>query len=529
MLALHKAEETGNISCHSSGLSFFSEQRLDVTYSTYDIYLERWNKFCFLLISRCVGSLTYVLNLRWIPVTTRKRLDGWWGKVPHDYWKDSGQQGKTAGAGETAGLILRQPCSSTEGRRKSNQSAHPTQEVEGQDKPHSAFESTGKNFYHKRKTKEEAHLNCRNIEVKDYINLPKPSEDSIWKSFDEQLYEELPTEIGEMHIEQLTNLETQLVRLHNKVRKLELKSQQRKTASKEQHQFRQNPHKYAKRLLNEKQTRSPSFSKTAAEKFFKNVNSDKRRDYKYHPLKGLKRPPKPTKPFKTKPPSLSELNSYLQKRRNASAPGTNRIPYLVWKKCPRTTQLLHEVICGIWRTAAIPMSWRTGETILISKEENTSDPSCFRPITLKNSSGNLGMGILAQRTINYLTNNNYIDQSIQKGFMEKISGCVEHTEALTEMLQDAKKNGKPIVTTWLDLQNAIRYCTTQSCTVRFRCGIMFQITSGRSYLNTMMSYSYVSKQLTGQLTGYSARLESSKAAHSPASCSWPFSTCASTS
>ncbi|XP_071845750.1 uncharacterized protein [Apostichopus japonicus] len=348
--------------------------------------------------------------------------------------------------------------------------------------------------------------------------LPKPSEDSIWKSFDEQLYEELPTEIGEMHNEQLTNLEThvykrlvdrfgvkpavpkktdkkqqcsrqqrklrrlkkdtkrqykqalrdgnkvhstnlkkdflKLVRLHNKVRKLELKSQQRKTASKEQHQFRQNPHKYEKRLLNEKQTRSPSFSKTAAEKFFKNVNSDKRRDYKYHPLKGLKRPPKPTKPFKTKPPSLSELNSYLQKRRNASAPGTNRIPYLVWKKCPRTTQLLHEVICGIWRTAAIPMSWRTGETILISKEENTSDPSCFRPITLKNSSGNLGMGILAQRTINYLTNNNYIDQSIQKGFMEKISGCVEHTEALTEMLQDAKKNGKPIVTTWLDLQNA---------------------------------------------------------------------------
>ena len=34
--------------------------------------------------------------------------------------------------------------------------------------------------------------------------------------------------------------------------------------------------------------------------------------------------------------------------------------------------------------------------------------------------------------------------------MEKVSG-VEHTEALAEMLQDAKKNGNPIVTTWLDL------------------------------------------------------------------------------
>ena len=64
------------------------------------------------------------------------------------------------------------------------------------------------------------------------------------------------------------------------------------------------------------------------------------------------------------------------------------------------------------------------------------------------------MGILAQRTIEYLTENQYIDKSIQKGFMEKISGCVEHTEALTEMFQDAKKNGNTIVATWLDLQNA---------------------------------------------------------------------------
>ncbi len=64
------------------------------------------------------------------------------------------------------------------------------------------------------------------------------------------------------------------------------------------------------------------------------------------------------------------------------------------------------------------------------------------------------MDILAQRTIEFLTENEYTDKSIQKGFIEKISGCVEHTEAVTDMLQDAKKNGKPIVTTWLDLQNA---------------------------------------------------------------------------
>ena len=55
----------------------------------------------------------------------------------------------------------------------------------------------------------------------------------------------------------------------------------------------------------------------------------------------------------------------------------------------------------------------------------------LKTITLKNSSGNLGMDIPAQRTIDFLTENNYVDQSIRNGFMEKVSGCVEHTEALT--------------------------------------------------------------------------------------------------
>ena len=65
-------------------------------------------------------------------------------------------------------------------------------------------------------------------------------------------------------------------------------------------------------------------------------------------------------------------------------------------------QILHEVICHIWSTTAVPLSWRIGEKVLISIEENTKHPSLFRPITVKNASGNIGMGILPQRMINYL-------------------------------------------------------------------------------------------------------------------------------
>ena len=60
---------------------------------------------------------------------------------------------------------------------------------------------------------------------------------------------------------------------------------------------------------------------------------------------------------------------------------------------------------------------------------------------IKNTGGNLGrMGLLAERTMAYLTKNRYTDKSIQKGFMEKLSGCVEHTEVLYEIIQEAKRN-----------------------------------------------------------------------------------------
>lgn len=359
---------------------------------------------------------------------------------------------------------------------------------------------------------------CSNINVAEQLCLPKPSDKSSWKALDDILYEELPIEVGGNPEEQLDNLERhlykrlkerfgvkpkstntgpkkpqrshqhrklrrlkkdtklkykqalregdkkkikdlkkefhKLVRLHNKIRKLEIKQMDKKSSNKAQQQFRENPHQFAKKLFNDNQNRQPSFQKPTAEKYFKETLNDKKRDYKYHPMKNMKKAAKPKMAFNTKPPTFEELDNYLQKRRNKSSPGTNKIPYLVYKKCPKTTKILHEVICNIWRTAVVPLSWRIGETILISKEENTNDPSLFRPITVKNASGNIAMGILAQRLIRFLCDNNYIDQSIQKGFMEKISGCVEHTEALSEILMDAKKNGKQIVTTWLDLQNA---------------------------------------------------------------------------
>ena len=61
---------------------------------------------------------------------------------------------------------------------------------------------------------------------------------------------------------------------------------------------------------------------------------------------------------------------------------------------------------------------------------------------------------MASRLTKYMTKNMYLKPPTQKGFLPYISGCVEHTQALSEILLDARRRKKNIVVCWLDLANA---------------------------------------------------------------------------
>ena len=50
--------------------------------------------------------------------------------------------------------------------------------------------------------------------------------------------------------------------------------------------------------------------------------------------------------------------------------------------------------------------------------------------------------------------NGFIDSLVQKGFMEGVAGCIEHTSMLWEVLTHAKKHQHTIAMSWLDLENA---------------------------------------------------------------------------
>ena len=219
--------------------------------------------------------------------------------------------------------------------------------------------------------------------------------------------------------------------------------------------FKENPHKYAKDLLDNKNRQGePEFTKKAADNFFKSTYRDNKRQYRYNPLKGIPKPKPPKQNLTSKPPTYEELAEIVRHKRNNSAPGTNAFPYLVNKKHPQVLAHILPIFKRICKKKQIPLSWRVGEAVLIPKEEDRTKPELFRNITLTNVSGKMLFQVLANRLLSYMVGNGYIDQSIQKGFLPGVAGCVEHTQLLMETLLGAKRNAKEKVVAWLDLADA---------------------------------------------------------------------------
>ena len=109
---------------------------------------------------------------------------------------------------------------------------------------------------------------------------------------------------------------------------------------------------------------------------------------------------------------------------------------------------------GLWRKNSISKTWREAEGVFIPKEEGAKELNEFRTISLLNVEGKLFFAMKAERLLRYALANNYIDTSVQKGGVPDVSGCMEHTSVISQLIREAKANKTDLVVTWLDIANA---------------------------------------------------------------------------
>ena len=127
---------------------------------------------------------------------------------------------------------------------------------------------------------------------------------------------------------------------------------------------------------------------------------DEDRDTPLGDLDGLPELENPQVNFDNSKLNLSRLEIVLSKKRNASRPGPNQIPYKVYKKCPKLRFYLMKLMWGVIAEKRIPLKWRISDGIFIPKvDEPKPDQlrSDYRQIALSNVEGKLFWSLVSDK------------------------------------------------------------------------------------------------------------------------------------
>ena len=250
----------------------------------------------------------------------------------------------------------------------------------------------------------------------------------------------------------------QAVRMYNYLKKIDREKKTVSQAKKDEKEYTKNFWKTAKNVTNGtlgKEEQTPTFSKATADIFYRN-KYEKEVIIDPNKLDRFPKVEKPKIPNNLAPYKPNDIMKALSKKDKISAPGEDGIVYEYLQKMPYIHKVLATVFTRIRDTGEAPNSWAKSNIILIKKDENDpdDDPTSFRMIELTLNTGKLYHTLEAQRTINFMVENKYLDPTAQKAYIEGVNGCIEHVTVVQEVIHHSKLNHTTSHITWFDLQDA---------------------------------------------------------------------------
>ena len=132
----------------------------------------------------------------------------------------------------------------------------------------------------------------------------------------------------------------------------------------------------------------------------------------------------------------------------------DKISIIPFKRCPYLGSYITAIFNVIWQSGEIPADWKKACTVLVHKKGDASDPSNFRPITLESVPLKIFTSCLRDSIFAFLKANGFVEHQIQKGFLPNISGTLEHTAQMANVINTARIKQKSLVISLLDLKNA---------------------------------------------------------------------------
>lgn len=116
---------------------------------------------------------------------------------------------------------------------------------------------------------------------------------------------------------------------------------------------------------------------------------------------------------------------------------------------------LWKIMRNIWAKDSVPSCWNLVEGCFVPKEEGSFTIAQFRKISLLSVECNIFFSVLTRRLTSYMTQNQYINTSIQKGDIPGCLGRLEYTSLIRQPIREAKQKKGDLTVVWLDLGNSL--------------------------------------------------------------------------
>ena len=219
--------------------------------------------------------------------------------------------------------------------------------------------------------------------------------------------------------------------------------------------FQRNFWGYVKNVFEKKRSVLPTFTMSECFNYFSKTMAA------IHPTKLFPLPSwipplrNPEIPFNLDPPTYQQVTSVIRKMKASGSPcPLDQLSIICFKRCPFLRTHLTELIRAVWLSGSVPAEWKRACTILIYKKDDANNLSNFRPITLETIPLKILTLCLRNSMHSFLVSNCLIEHSIQKGFTPNLSGTLEHTVQMANIINNARIKQRSLVITLLDLKNA---------------------------------------------------------------------------
>ena len=287
------------------------------------------------------------------------------------------------------------------------------------------------------------HVRCESMAHRNILLLPKLSEWTLQVQYEDYSKSQLKKELKQHKHNNTNTTDVATIRFVAKLLRSKVSSENTNCLKNKMNsidhdkEIKKNFWGHVKKFIKKPNKILPNFNREICTNYFSKILRITR------PLRGyvipewIPRFSRPTIDFCREPPSYQEIAKIIRKMKASGSPcPLDQVSVICLKRCPYLRIYLTALVVEIWKSGHIPVTWK--KDVSTHKKRDSDKQENFHPITLEPVLLKVFTSLLRDLIHRLLHENNYIECQIQKGFIQRLSGILQHTYNFSYLIDQAR-------------------------------------------------------------------------------------------